>query len=227
MHTEGFVVWFTGLPSSGKSTLARALQAELRRRGCRVELLDGDEVRQNLTRELGFSRGVFSPLEGFLGQEDFESVVRRGRLANGLPWTIPIVLGVSAAEAQPLGRKATLAHQGKRFEVLVVEETYALDRDRYARGIFGTTDRRHPGVARLEECGDYLVGDAHRRRRPWLWGCAGGLTAMLLHSLTDFTTDFTLYIPANALVFALVLGLAWGLTREKAEEAVPVNVEVA
>lgn len=56
MHTEGFVVWFTGLPSSGKSTLARALQAELRRRGWRVELLDGDEVRQNLTRELGFSR---------------------------------------------------------------------------------------------------------------------------------------------------------------------------
>jgi adenylyl-sulfate kinase len=54
--TEGFVVWFTGLPSSGKSTLARGLEKELRRRACRVEVLDGDEVRLRLTRGLGFSR---------------------------------------------------------------------------------------------------------------------------------------------------------------------------
>ena len=51
------------------------------------------------------------------------------------------------------------------------------------------------------------------RRRPWLWGCAGSLTALLLHSLADFN----LYIPANALVFAVVLGLAYGLTRKDAE----------
>jgi len=38
--------------------------------------------------------GIFSPLEGFLSQSDFESVVSKGRLANGIPWTIPIVLDV-------------------------------------------------------------------------------------------------------------------------------------
>jgi adenylyl-sulfate kinase len=54
--TEGFVVWFTGLPSAGKSTLARLLERELQHRGCRVEVLDGDEVRTRLTRGLGFSR---------------------------------------------------------------------------------------------------------------------------------------------------------------------------
>jgi adenylylsulfate kinase-like enzyme len=52
----GCVVWLTGLPSSGKSTLARLLEAELRRLGRPVELLDGDEVRTRLTRGLGFSR---------------------------------------------------------------------------------------------------------------------------------------------------------------------------
>lgn len=56
MINEGFVVWFTGLPSSGKSTLARLLEQELDRRGQRVEVLDGDEVRLRLNRGLGFSK---------------------------------------------------------------------------------------------------------------------------------------------------------------------------
>jgi adenylylsulfate kinase len=56
MATEGFVVWFTGLPSAGKSTLARLLEKELHRRAWRVEVLDGDEVRLRLTKGLGFSK---------------------------------------------------------------------------------------------------------------------------------------------------------------------------
>jgi adenylylsulfate kinase len=50
------VVWLTGLPSGGKTTLARFLEDELRRRGRQVERLDGDELRTRLTRGLGFSR---------------------------------------------------------------------------------------------------------------------------------------------------------------------------
>ena len=53
---EGVVVWFTGLSGAGKSTLAEALAPELRARGKRVEILDGDVVRTNLSRGLGFSR---------------------------------------------------------------------------------------------------------------------------------------------------------------------------
>ncbi len=53
---EGFVVWLTGLPGSGKTTIARELEPELKKRGLRVEVLDGDEIRQNLSKGLGFSR---------------------------------------------------------------------------------------------------------------------------------------------------------------------------
>jgi adenylylsulfate kinase len=52
----GFVIWLTGLPSSGKTTTATLLENELRGRGLRVELLDGDAVRKKLSPDLGFSR---------------------------------------------------------------------------------------------------------------------------------------------------------------------------
>jgi adenylylsulfate kinase len=52
----GFCLWFTGLSGSGKSTVAGLVASELRRRGHRVELLDGDEVRENLSAGLGFSK---------------------------------------------------------------------------------------------------------------------------------------------------------------------------
>ena len=53
---QGFTLWFTGLSGSGKSTLANLVANELRERGHRVEILDGDEVRQNLSKGLGFSK---------------------------------------------------------------------------------------------------------------------------------------------------------------------------
>lgn len=56
VRKQGFTVWLTGLPCSGKSTLASLLQRELTAAGYPVEVLDGDEVRQNLTKGLGFSR---------------------------------------------------------------------------------------------------------------------------------------------------------------------------
>ena len=54
---EGFVLWFTGLSASGKTTLAKSVERELIERGIRnVQRLDGDVVRQDLTRDLGFSK---------------------------------------------------------------------------------------------------------------------------------------------------------------------------
>ena len=53
---KGFTLWFTGLSGSGKTALAKVLEPALRERGLKVERLDGDIVRQSLTRDLGFSK---------------------------------------------------------------------------------------------------------------------------------------------------------------------------
>ena len=71
MTNKGVTLWFTGLSGAGKSTLAKAVEGELRRRNCRVEVLDGDIVRTNLSKGLGFSK------------EDRDTNVRRiGFVAN-------------------------------------------------------------------------------------------------------------------------------------------------
>ncbi|MBC8161093.1 MAG: adenylyl-sulfate kinase [Roseiflexaceae bacterium] len=54
--TTGFTIWFTGLSGAGKSTLSELVERELRARGRRVEVLDGDVVRTNLSKGLGFSK---------------------------------------------------------------------------------------------------------------------------------------------------------------------------
>ena len=54
--TEGFTLWFTGLSGAGKTTIAELVRPELERRGLLVEWLDGDEVRQHLSKGLGFSK---------------------------------------------------------------------------------------------------------------------------------------------------------------------------
>lgn len=53
---KGITLWFTGLSGSGKTTIAAALEKELKQGGCRVERLDGDEIREHFCRDLGFSR---------------------------------------------------------------------------------------------------------------------------------------------------------------------------
>lgn len=56
MSDKGFTLWFTGLSGAGKTTLAHIVETELRRRGLKVEILDGDVVRTNLSKGLGFSK---------------------------------------------------------------------------------------------------------------------------------------------------------------------------
>jgi sulfate adenylyltransferase len=105
--------------------------------------------------------GIFSPLEGFLGQQDFESVVSRGRLANDLAWTIPIVLDVdeqTASKMKESGDVLLQNPQGVGVAVLHVEETYSFDKEKTVQGIYGTTDSTHPGVAKTMSMKDYLVG---------------------------------------------------------------------
>ena len=104
--------------------------------------------------------GIFSPLEGFLGQQDFESVVSRGRLANDLAWTIPIVLDVDKETASKMKEAGDVLLQnpdGVGVAVLHVDETFTFDKEKTAQGIYGTTDSSHPGVGYTMSMKDFLV----------------------------------------------------------------------
>ena len=105
--------------------------------------------------------GIFSPLEGFLGQQDFESVISRGRLANDLAWTIPIVLDVDEEIANKMKDAGDVLLQnpdGIGIAVLHVEEVYTFDKEKAAKGVYGTNDTTHPGVAYTMSMKDFLVG---------------------------------------------------------------------
>jgi sulfate adenylyltransferase len=91
--------------------------------------------------------GALSPLEGFMGRDDYERVLDDMRLASGLPWALPVCLAVDAA---PQGERVALAEEsGRLLAVLEVGEVYPYDKEREAERCFRTTDTDHPGVARL------------------------------------------------------------------------------
>jgi sulfate adenylyltransferase len=129
------------------------------RAGDRPADVDELEALTLTSRELSdldmLASGALSPLTGFLGREDYESVVDSMRLASGLPWALPVCL---AAAAAPTGDRIALADEdGRRLAVLEVEEVYAYDREREAERCFRTTDAEHPGVARLYAQHDWYV----------------------------------------------------------------------
>ena len=107
--------------------------------------------------------GAFSPLHGFMKRADYESTVKNMRLANGLAWTMPITLAVSAetaAQARNRNRVALADSEGVLLAVMDVEEVYGFDRELEARQVFRTTETAHPGVAYLYSRGDTLIGGA-------------------------------------------------------------------
>ena len=120
-------------------------------------------VNEQIAREvINLAYGVFSPLDGFMGRADLDSVVRTMRLADGLVWSIPIILDVSPAEwtatgATP-GNRVLLTHQGQPLAMLDVAEVYGYDKTVMAENVYGATDPEHPGVARTMALEDTLVG---------------------------------------------------------------------
>ncbi len=102
--------------------------------------------------------GGFSPLDGFMLRADYESVVAHRRLKNGLVWTIPVTLPVSAEQAKTLKGDVVLTSSGIVVAILHVEEVYTPDKAKEAQEVLRTTDATHPGVKRLETIGEAYVG---------------------------------------------------------------------
>ena len=107
------------------------------------------------------STGVFSPLTGFMGREDYESVVDTMRLANGLAWSLPITLSASDDEANGIGEGDEVAltnGEGGIVATITVTNRYSYDKGREASAVYRTEDGNHPGVAALYRQGSTLLG---------------------------------------------------------------------
>lgn len=114
--------------------------------------------------------GGFSPLEGFMGQADYESVINKTRLEDGTVWSIPITLAVSSEEGEnyQVGEKIALkGENGVIYGTMQLVQKFNYDKKIEAEKVYGTSDKAHAGVQKLYERGDiYLAGPITLLNRP-------------------------------------------------------------
>ena len=120
-------------------------------------VLDEEQVKD----VKNIARGVYSPLDGFLRKDDFECVIEKMHLSNGLVWSIPIVLDISKEEYNKIKNKKELILVDKKNNVVALLEdieVFAYNKKRLAKNVFKTLDIKHPGVEDVFQMKEYLVG---------------------------------------------------------------------
>lgn len=129
------------------------------------------ELSLNQRQYLEFEKialGAFAPLEGFMNEEEFRGVVEDMRLPSGEPFPLPVVMDLSADQAQEVtpGREVVLVFNGVQVGRLVSADLYQCDKPSVAEKVFGTSEESHPGVAHFYRMGDHFVGGrVHLERR--------------------------------------------------------------
>lgn len=119
-------IWLTGLPSAGKSTIARALEKRLLDEGRKVEVLDGDVVRTHLTKDLGFSR-----------EDRRENVLRIGFVANLLSRNgVTVLCPVIAPYRDDRDEVRSLHDDGGRFVEVFVSTPVDVCSERDVKGLY-------------------------------------------------------------------------------------------
>lgn len=113
--------------------------------------------------------GLYTPLTGFMTQVQYDRVVESMRLPDGTVWSIPIVLPVPAAQLGEVRHGMVLelkGEDGNTYGLIEVKDAYERDLEKEAAAVYGTTDREHPGVARLSAESPWVIGgDVHVLRR--------------------------------------------------------------
>jgi len=110
---------------------------------------------------LNISSGAYAPLKGFIRQKDYQSVLHDMRLNDGSIWPIPIVLPITKDEKENIGKTNSVKLvdlEGRKIALLKDIEIYPYDKNEFAQSVYGTNSLEHPGVKRLMEAGDYLIG---------------------------------------------------------------------
>ncbi len=105
------------------------------------------------------ANGGFSPLDGFMTSDQYQSVVDTMHLPGGLPWSIPITLSVSKEQANRFTGEIALTHDdGTPLAIMTVEEDFDYDKEHEAKQVYRTTEDQHPGVAAVYAQDDILIG---------------------------------------------------------------------
>ncbi len=109
------------------------------------------------------ANGAMSPLTGFMGKADYDSVVHSMRLANGLVWSLPITLPVTKEMAADIRLDEEIAlvengNGGVILGVMTVTEKFEYDKTHEAQEVYRTADPAHPGVARVMTQGEVCLG---------------------------------------------------------------------
>lgn len=126
--SAGMTVWLTGLPSSGKTTIAKSAASVLLGQDFRVEILDGDELRKDFTSDLGFTHA------------DREENVRRVGFVAELLARHDVVVLVSVIAPYAAGREAIRERHhasGTRFREVFVDAPLSVCRERDVKGLYG------------------------------------------------------------------------------------------
>lgn len=115
---------------------------------------------RNLSDLECIATGVYSPLEGFVTEVEYKSIVDTMHLPDGLAFSIPITLQVSeeAAKTIKTGSEVALAANGQILAVMTVTDKYQPDQDAEATKVYRTNDEKHPGVAAMREAGPVYLG---------------------------------------------------------------------
>jgi sulfate adenylyltransferase len=134
-------------------------QGRKKAREAKIKLpIDGSRA----TEIMSIAYGFFSPIEGFMGSKDVDSVCKDMHLQSGYIWSIPIVFDISEQEIKEKGIKEgdtiLLIHQGQPFAVLELEEIFSYDKTFMAEKVYGTKEEKHPGVKRTYACKDKFLG---------------------------------------------------------------------
>ncbi|MCY9516304.1 sulfate adenylyltransferase [Paenibacillus apiarius] len=159
------------LPHGGRLINRFVPEQELERKLAEAKSLPVIRVNRRTLSDLDLiGVGAFSPLTGFMNEDDYKSVVERMRLADGTVWSLPITLAVPdyIAETLTIGSTAAIIGEedGVIYGTIDIESKYVVDQLKEAEQVFKTTDTEHPGVQKLLERPDsYVGGSVHVLQR--------------------------------------------------------------
>ncbi|MFW5437141.1 sulfate adenylyltransferase [Paenibacillus apiarius] len=159
------------LPHGGRLINRFVPELELERKLAEAKSLPVIRVNRRTLSDLDLiGVGAFSPLTGFMNEDDYKSVVERMRLADGTVWSLPITLAVPdyIAETLTIGSTAAIIGEedGVIYGTIDIESKYVVDQLKEAEQVFKTTDTEHPGVQKLLERPDsYVGGNVHVLQR--------------------------------------------------------------